>query len=107
MPITSGGDEEREEDGGVVAGVDKGGAGDGAGADADCREDEGDEEEDSEGGPGVTELLGVEQCEEDAGDDGSEDERGGGEVGGAVPVLAGRGGAGEREPVVGDGEGWQ
>ena len=47
MPVAAGGDEECEEDGGVVAGVDEGGAGYGARADADCGEDDGDDEEDS------------------------------------------------------------
>ena len=81
MAVASGGDEEGEEDGEVVAGVDEGGAGDGVGADADEGEGEGDAEEEDEGGPGEGHLLAVEEGEEDAGEDGGEDERGGGEVG--------------------------
>ena len=53
VAVAAGGDEEGEEDGEVVAGVDEGGAGYGVGADADEGEDERDAEEDEEGGPGV------------------------------------------------------
>jgi hypothetical protein len=47
----------------------------------------------------------VEGGEEDAGEDCGEDEGGRGEFVGCVPCLAGGGSAGEREPVVSDGEG--
>ena len=53
MAVASGGDEEGEEDGEIVAGVDEGGGGDGARPEADGGEDEGDAEEDEERGPGV------------------------------------------------------
>ena len=53
VAVAAGGQEEGEEDGEVVAGVDKDGAGYGLGSDADYGEDEGDAEEDEEGGPGV------------------------------------------------------
>ena len=47
----------------------------------------------------------MEEDEEDAGQDGGEDEGGGGEVGGDLPALVCSWSTGEREPVVGDGEG--
>src|ERR1700761_2882728 len=69
MAIAAGGDEERDEDGQVVAGVDEGRAGDRTGADADRGQGERYEEEHEDRGPGMGELLGVEEREEDAGDD--------------------------------------
>lgn len=47
----------------------------------------------------------MEQGEEDAGEDGGEDVGGCGDFVVGVPELAGRWGAGKREPVVGDGYG--
>src|SRR5258708_21579060 len=101
----AGDDEGEDEDGGVVADVDEGGGHDGAEAEENVAENERDAEEKDEDGPGEGGLLAVEGGEEDAGEDGGEDERGAGEFVVGAPLLVGRRGAGEREPVVGDGEG--
>jgi len=101
----AGGDEEEGEDGRVVADVDEGGGHHGAEAEADVAENEGDTEEEEEDRPGESCLEAVDEGEEDAGEDGGEDERWAGEFVVHVPLFAGRRGAGEREPVVGDGEG--
>jgi len=105
VTIAVGGDEGGEEDGEVVADVDQGGREDGAEAQTHVGKDEGDAEEQDEYGPRVGHLLPVECGEENAGDDGREDEGGKSDLVGGVPEVAGRRGAGEREPVVGDGEG--
>ena len=107
VAIAAGGDEGCEEDGEVVAGVDEGGCHDGAKADADCAEDERDAEEKEQDGPCECRLLTVQCGEENAGEYGREDEARQGDFVGRVPEFAGGGSAGERKPVVGDGEGWK
>jgi len=103
--VAAGGDEGDEEDGEVVGGVDDGGGGDGAEAEADGGENKGDAEKEGEDRPGKGGLLAVDEGEEDAGEDGGEEEAVAGEGVGALPGLAGGVGAGEAEPIVGDGEG--
>lgn len=72
--VAAGSDEEMEEDGEVVAGVDEGGAGYGVGSQAHDGEDNGDAEEQDENGPGESYLLAVKRGEEDAGEDRGEDD---------------------------------
>ena len=73
----------------------------------DGGEDERDAEEQGEDGPGEGGLFAVDEGEEDAGEHGREDEAVAGEGVRALPGLSGSVGAGEAEPVVGDGEGGQ
>src|ERR1700733_3641274 len=94
-----------KEDGGVIGHVDEGGGHDGAEAEADVTQDEGDAEEKSQHGPGECGLIAVDESEEDAGEDCGKEERVAGEFVGGAPGLVGCRVAGKRTPGVGDGEG--